>query len=258
MAARRSVSVLQLMLVLDGTPHTSFCTPAARFQKSSRVPCLRNFVSLHLHRAPDLHASMRSRRYTYTALHISTPPCLHIATPVASLQSSTPPCHHIATPTSQHLHRASRVPYLHTTPMSLHLQGASRSSYFHGFVLPRLHRASRPPSLYPSRRSRFATLSRRTACGGRANPAFRATRAHSIKPHQNFTPARLQYASKAPERASQAPELHTSTSAHLQRLSRPPELRTSTSRTPTARLQSSRASFLHTYTRASQLPSSIR
>ena len=182
--------------------------------------------------------------------------------------------------------QSAGIPYLHAST-STHLQPGSRAPNLFSSKSLHLHRPFRPSSFLCVRTT--PPVVALAPCGGRANPIktfLRAARANPIKPHQNFTPARLHACSMPPELLSTPPKPPNSIppSALLQRASRARELRLSTSRTPTARLQSSiplclyvcttpelhtstsarlqhdsrapELPFLHAYTPAAHLPSS--
>ena len=145
------------------SPYPHIATPAARRQTSYlhtfHVPT--PTARLHASRPPYLHAStvprpprvsraielLPPRVHAYTATQISTPPCLHVTTPVARLRSSMLPYLYI--PMSVHLQRTSRAPWLRVAT-SAYASKTSRSPYLYTSMSLYLQRASRqsiPPRL---------------------------------------------------------------------------------------------------------------
>ena len=159
-------------------------------------------------------------------LHASTPPRLHACSVLPKPQGSTPP----------RLHDCSPSPYLLE---ATHLQRTSRAPGLHTSTPPRPQARSMPPDLHPSMPSRRSAFRDTLSVRWPRKPslrASRATRANPIKPHQNFTLTRLQYASRARLASSRTPYLHVCT--------------------PAAHLQSSRTPYLHVCTPAAHLQSS--
>ena len=159
-------------------------------------------------RAPELHAAMPPRRYTYSEF--------------SELQSFRAPYLH--TTMTACLQRASRVPCLHVGTPAARLQSS---------IPPRLYTCSAAPELH-------ASVSACLQCTSSA-PCLQYL--HTATPAAYLQTSRVLYLLASTflhlQRVARSPELHTSISLRLQRASRAPYLHVCTPYSSLSELQSS-------------------